>query len=866
MASITLFNQNFIGLLKKLNNPKPANFKFLHWSNGISLKKAGIKLSSFFIVFLFSLFFSSVFAQAVPDPNTVCKSQDLELVGATLSGDICTACTPGDPLSRILTLQINNTTGSTRTSFAFWGTLNVYHSDGSVTSTAITDCVGPVLSNSITTITSSNTINYLCGERITISDLFLAWTDASTNDTRKCPLNPATINPKCGKLPLIEVEAGVNATSSITNVKCYGGNTGAINLTPFGGAGPYTYSWVATNGGNVPIGQVTSEDLSGLIAGTYTVTITDSKNCKATKIINVTAPSSALALGTCSKTDATCAGGDGSVTAGTVSNAVGTVHYSWKNSSNVEVGTTATVSSLPGGVYNLMVSDDCFSRTCSVTVNQPSTPGAPTLSVVQPTCSNATATITVTSSTTGLLFSFDGGTYAAYPSGGFTTTSTGNHTVSVQNTALCVSGNATASVDAQPSTPGAPTLSVVQPTCSNATATITVTSSTTGLKFSFDGGTYVAYPTGGYTVTTTGSHSIKAKTSAGCISNATTVTVTAAPPCGGPIFTYTQGFYHGTGKGCTPDNGSLQALQLMQLSLDNMDGIKGNNAGKLYLGKPGASFTALYSEASKLQLIMPGGGKASNLMGNYNLSTNYPPLKNGTISNVLLSQTITLALNLNIPNNGLGAFILKDGYLTTMTKSGSSCNGPVATCENGGTMSSMKLTNNTKLMALLNGKTVTDLFNIASAALGGTLPSGVSYSDISSAVDVINNSFDEGRYFVGYYPTQATCTASLIVSSPTQRIENPATVEAVNNISVSAYPNPFTDKVKFSITSSVSGNATLDLYNVMGVKLATVYQGYLSAGNNQVINYNAPPKFKGTIIYVLTVGNQQINGKIVELR
>jgi hypothetical protein len=231
-----------------------------------------------------------------------------------------------------------------------------------------------------------------------------------------------------------------------------------------------------------------------------------------------------------------------------------------------------------------------------------------------------------------------------------------------------------------------------------------------------------------------------------------------------------------------------------------------------------------------------------------------------------LSQTITLALNLNIPDNGLGAFILNEGYLTTMTKSGSSCNAEMATCENGGSMSSMRITNNSKLMALLKGKTVNDLLNMASAALGGSLPYGVSYDDISSAVDVINRSFDEGRYALGYNSTQTSCGTSLIVSSPTQKTESPATVETVNDITISAYPNPFTDKVKFSITSSVSGNATLDIYNVMGVKLATVYQGYLSAGSNQVINYKAPPKFKGTLIYVLTIGNQQINGKIVELR
>jgi hypothetical protein len=58
----------------------------------------------------------------------------------------------------------------------------------------------------------------------------------------------------------------------------------------------------------------------------------------------------------------------GSVTAGTVTGAVGTIKYSWKNASSIEVGTTASVANLPAGTYTLTVSDDCSSKSNSVTV------------------------------------------------------------------------------------------------------------------------------------------------------------------------------------------------------------------------------------------------------------------------------------------------------------------------------------------------------------------------------------------------------------------------------------------------------------------------------------------------------------------
>lgn len=141
---------------------------------------------------------------------------------------------------------------------------------------------------------------------------------------------------------------------------------------------------------------------------------------------------------------------------------------------------------------------------------------------------------------------------------------------------------------------------------------------------------------------------------------------------------------------------------------------------------------------------MPSGGSATKLTKNYNLTTanNYPPLKNGRINNVLLSQTITLALNTSIPGNGINGFILQGGFLTTITKAGTSCNAGAESCSTGGIMSSLKITSNSKLLILISGKPLSYLLDLKCVALGAVLPQGVSYSDISDAMDVINRSFD----------------------------------------------------------------------------------------------------------------------------
>jgi hypothetical protein len=249
--------------------------------------------------------------------------------------------------------------------------------------------------------------------------------------------------------------------------------------------------------------------------------------------------------------------------------------------------------------------------------------------------------------------------------------------------------------------------------------------------------------------------------------------------------------------------------------------------------------------------IMPGGGTAAKLAKDYIPST--VPLKNGKINNVLLSQVITLDMNIHIQGDVLAGFVLKAGYLTTQQGDASTCPiTQVLLCsKSSSAVNSLKLTTNATLMNLLNGKTVTDLFNMASAALGGTLPSGVTYADINNAVDVINRSFDGGRFFLGYYTTQQSCS-TLSYSIASAR----ANTNTIGELTVKAYPNPYQDKVNFIFTSPVSGTALLEVYDMLGNKLAIVYQGKVDAGVEHTILYNVPAGDRVTLIYKLSVGDK----------
>jgi hypothetical protein len=66
-----------------------------------------------------------------------------------------------------------------------------------------------------------------------------------------------------------------------TDVTTNGGNDGTINITVSGGTAPFSYLWS---------NAATTEDLNGLTAGNYTVTITDGNGCTAIQTITVSAP------------------------------------------------------------------------------------------------------------------------------------------------------------------------------------------------------------------------------------------------------------------------------------------------------------------------------------------------------------------------------------------------------------------------------------------------------------------------------------------------------------------------------------------------------------------------------------------------
>lgn len=144
----------------------------------------------------------------------------------------------------------------------------------------------------------------------------------------------------------VTFNSSFTATASITNVSCNGGSNGSINVTPVGGASPYTYLW---NTG------ATTQNISALTASTYTVTITDYNGCTFILTPTVTQP---IALTLTAPTFTTTNGGyTGTIR---VNPAGGTTPYTyvWKYNNGGSNITSQTLSTTHvGGNYAVTVTD-----------------------------------------------------------------------------------------------------------------------------------------------------------------------------------------------------------------------------------------------------------------------------------------------------------------------------------------------------------------------------------------------------------------------------------------------------------------------------------------------------------------------------
>lgn len=209
-----------------------------------------------------------------------------------------------------------------------------------------------------------------------------------------------------------------------TNMSCSGTCNGSIALnvtTPT--TAPYTFAW--SNG-------ATTQNISSLCAGSYSVTLTDANTCIATANTSITAPTPLIA--SLVKVNATCNNVcNGSITV-SASGATPAYQYSL-NGAPAQVSNA--FSALCDGAYTVLVTD---SKGCTVTLNTTVTePPVLTLSLVSSvptTCgfNNGSATVSASGGTPAYTYTLGA---VNNTTGSFSNLAAGTHNITVTDANGC---------------------------------------------------------------------------------------------------------------------------------------------------------------------------------------------------------------------------------------------------------------------------------------------------------------------------------------------------------------------------------------------------------------------------------------------
>lgn len=160
---------------------------------------------------------------------------------------------------------------------------------------------------------------------------------------------------------IIQTASAVNSTITGDHVNCPLGSDGSVNLTPFGGEAPYTFSWNS--------GTYLSEDINGLAAGTYSVIITDALGCTAINGIVITEPTPIVS--TITGTDVNCFGGSNGFV--DLNPSGGTLPYNFNWTSTLyTLGNTEDLVNVAADSYSVTITDaNGCTAVNNFTINQP---------------------------------------------------------------------------------------------------------------------------------------------------------------------------------------------------------------------------------------------------------------------------------------------------------------------------------------------------------------------------------------------------------------------------------------------------------------------------------------------------------------
>jgi gliding motility-associated-like protein len=296
-------------------------------------------------------------------------------------------------------------------------------------------------------------------------------------DSKGCSIKDTSI--------ILQPNAALSVAPAITNVKCNGGNDGAIALTVAGGTAPYTYAW----SGPSPFAGATTKDISALLAGDYIVTVTDSKSCAQTSgPLTVTQPL-AISVGTPSVTNTGCGTSVGAIS---ITPTNGTTPYTFVWSGPSFSSVNQNITGLAAGSYTVVVTDanNCKTTSTPIVVSSTGLSLNVVPSITNIDCNgnmNGAISLTVSGGSNNFTYVWSGPSFSA-PTKDISGLKPGSYTVAITdvNNATC-SFNPPAFTITEPSALTVSTPQITNITCKDArTGIVSITVNGGTPQYSYD--------------------------------------------------------------------------------------------------------------------------------------------------------------------------------------------------------------------------------------------------------------------------------------------------------------------------------------------------------------------------------------------
>lgn len=396
----------------------------------------------------------------VTSPANGCTSPANATVALNNTPPTASATTPGNLNCNTTQIQLNGTGSSQGANFTYlWSTTNGNIVSGAATMTPIVDAVGTynLLVNN-TENGCSSTVSTNVAQSAAVTAAIASQTNVSCNGTSNGAAtaapgggngaysyawsngaSTASVSNLSAGTYLVSITDGENCTASATVTitqpdvlaanatataqTANGTNDGTASAAPTGGTSAYSYSW--SNGG-------TTQTITGLAPGSYTVSVTDANGCAAVQTVTVNSFNCALSAAI-SGTNVTCFDTDNGTAAVSLIGAADPVAYEWSNGA-----TTQSVANLAPGLYTVNVVDgnNC-PASLNITVAEPPQLAANATSTHETAlgANDGTATANPTGGTSGYSYAWDNGASTQT----IDNLAPGNYTVTVTDANGCTS-------------------------------------------------------------------------------------------------------------------------------------------------------------------------------------------------------------------------------------------------------------------------------------------------------------------------------------------------------------------------------------------------------------------------------------------